>query len=208
MKLKINEIFESIQGESIFAGMPCSFVRLSGCNLRCGYCDTGYAFETGEVMDINEICVKVEQFGHNLACVTGGEPLMQDGAANLVARLCEAGYTTLVETNGSVRVDCLPEKAIKVMDIKCPGSGVCDKMDWDNLFYLNPHDEVKFVVGSKDDYEWARDVARENNLEEKVKLLFAPVFGSLEAADMAQWMLTDKLKARLQIQLHKYLKLK
>lgn len=205
MNIKINEIFKSIQGESTFVGLPCVFVRLSGCNLRCLYCDTVYAFDNGKDMEIDEICETVAGFGVNLVCITGGEPLVQNNVVELVEKLIQFGYNVLIETNGSVKIGSLPDKVIKILDIKCPGSGESDKMDLSNLEYLRPCDEVKFVISSKLDYEWAKNFVYANKLERKANLLFGAVSGLLESRDLAKWILQDNLNVRLQIQLHKYL---
>lgn len=156
-------------------------------------------------MDIDEICRVIDTFGTNLVCVTGGEPLIQDSLPELTSKLIEKGYKVLVETNGSVRIDCLPDNVIKIMDIKCPDSGMCDKMDWDNIDLLRREDEVKFVLSSRNDYNWAKGVILDYHLENKVVLLFSVVFGKLELSDMAKWILEDKLNVRLQLQLHKFI---
>lgn len=205
MQLKVNEIFKSIQGETTFTGLPCVFIRLTGCNLRCSYCDTAYAFDKGQSIDINNIYKTVRDFGVKLVCVTGGEPLIQEGSRDLIKLLSESGFLVLVETNGSVKVDSLPDNVIIIMDIKCPDSGESDKMDLDNLKIMRPKDEIKFVLSSKRDYTWAKNFILTNGLDGEVKLLFCATSGLLEPVTLAEWMLHDNLNVRLQIQLHKYL---
>ncbi|MGR3317537.1 MAG: radical SAM protein [Candidatus Anammoxibacter sp.] len=208
MKLKVNEIFSSIQGESTFAGLPCVFIRLCGCNLRCVYCDTTYAYDKGTDTEISAICETIGNHGINLVCITGGEPLLQNGTPTLAGELCVKGYTVLMETNGSVRIDCLPDDVIRVMDIKCPDSGMSDKMDWSNIALLKSQDEVKFVLCSRNDYEWAKEIVYSHDLIKKVKLLFSATVGRLDPGILAEWILEDKLNVRLQIQLHKYILMK
>lgn len=208
MKLKVNEIFISIQGESTFAGLPCVFVRLCGCNLRCTYCDTIYAYEEGNYIEISKINNIIKDYGIDLVCITGGEPLLQNATAEFISGLCEGSYTVLIETNGSLRIDCLPEKAIRILDIKCPDSAMSDKMDWSNIPLLKPNDEVKFVISSRSDYEWAKDVICKYRLLGKVKLLLSAVEKMVTPNILAQWILEDKLNVRLQVQLHKYLSIK
>lgn len=203
--LKVNEIFKSIQGESTYAGLPCTFIRLSGCNLRCSYCDTTYAYGEGVYMDATEIYRTVGNYGLVLVCLTGGEPLLQDDSPELVGGLIRKGHSVTVETNGSLRIDCLPEGAVKIMDVKCPDSGMSHKMYWDNISLLRPSDEVKFIISSRRDYDWAKDVISAYGLVGRVKLLFGVAFGRLEAETLAQWMLEDRLNIRLQLQLHKYI---
>ncbi|MGR3218631.1 MAG: radical SAM protein [Candidatus Anammoxibacter sp.] len=205
MKLKVNEIFRSIQGESTFTGLPCVFVRLSGCNLRCVYCDTTYAYDKGTVTEISAICETVENYEIDLVCITGGEPLLQNGTPTLAKILKAKGHTVLIETNGSVRIDCLPDNVISIMDIKCPDSGMSGKTDWSNIALLKPDDEVKFVLSSRNDYEWAKEVVYKHDLIKKAKLLFGAAIEKLTPGNLAEWILNDKLNVRLQIQLHKYI---
>lgn len=205
MILKVNEIFKSIHGESTYAGLPCAFIRLSGCNLRCSYCDTAYARDEGQYMDFDEIYNIIKGYGLDMVCVTGGEPLLQKDSPELVRRLIDKGYLVTVETNGSVAIDCLPEEAIRIMDIKCPESNMSDKMDWDNLSLLKANDEVKFVIASRGDYDWAKNIMSRYKLLTMVKVLFGPAFGRLEPEMLARWILNDKLNVRLQLQLHKYI---
>jgi 7-carboxy-7-deazaguanine synthase len=204
--MKLTEIFLSIQGESSWAGYPCVFVRTTGCNLRCVWCDTDYAFYGGRDLSVDEIVAEVERIGKGCRLVefTGGEPLLQKEIAPLAERLIDSGHTVLCETSGSLDVSVLPSAVIKIMDIKCPGSGEADKNLWDNLNRLGPDDELKFVVRNRADYDWALAVVRERNLTAQ-KLLFAPVWGELEPQELAGWMLADNMPARLQLQLHKYI---
>ena len=202
--MMINEIFYSIQGESTFAGRPCVFVRLTGCNLRCTYCDTRYAYDEGRRLEIVEILARVAGFGCNLVEITGGEPLLQEETPDLTSLLLENGYRVLMETNGSFDISSVPPACIKVMDVKCPGSGEADKCELANLERLSPLDQVKFVIGSREDYQYARSVmARVPMHVPRGNLLFSPVQGALPASRLADWMLADRLDARLQLQLHK-----
>ena len=206
VKLKVNETFRSIQGESTYAGFPCFFIRLSGCNLRCSYCDTTYAYDEGKYIDINTICESIRgDSGVDLVCITGGEPLMQEGTTALASLLEKMGYTVLIETNGSIRIKRLSGKAIYVMDVKCPGSEMSHKMYWENLSLLRPQDEIKFVLSSRSDYEWAKGVIEQYQLIGNVQLLFSCAKESLEPGIVAKWILEDRLRVRLQIQLHKYI---
>jgi 7-carboxy-7-deazaguanine synthase len=205
LKLKVNEIFKSIQGESTYAGLPCSFVRLTGCNLRCNYCDTVYAFDKGIDMGLEEILSDMELMGCSLVEITGGEPLLQEGTGELVKELLGEGYKVLVETNGSLNIDVLPEGAIRVMDLKCPDSGMSERMDWKNIERLRSTDEVKFVLSSRRDYDWAKGIIDKYALREKAKVLMAVAFGKLEPRPLAYWMLQDGLEVRLQLQLHRYI---
>ncbi|MDP8215129.1 MAG: radical SAM protein [Candidatus Euphemobacter frigidus] len=200
--LKVNEIFKSIQGESSYAGLPCVFVRLTGCNLRCSYCDTEYAFEEGEDLALEEIIRQVEKYNCPLIEITGGEPLLQPGVFQLAEELLDRGFRVLLETNGSIDISALDGRIIKVLDVKCPGSGESKKMRWDNLNQVGPDDEVKFVISSKEDYDWAKDVI-EKRVPDGPKVLMAPVFGRVELADLSEWILRDNLRVRLQPQLQK-----
>ncbi|MBI2559965.1 MAG: radical SAM protein [Planctomycetes bacterium] len=203
--LKVNEIFKSIQGESTFAGLPCTFVRLSCCNLRCSFCDTTYAYEEGAEMSLEEVIRIVENLGCNLVEITGGEPLLQNDTRTLADSLLEKKYQVLVETNGSLNIDLLPYGAIRIMDIKCPDSGMSDKMDWDNIHRLRPADEVKFVVSSRMDYNWAKGIIDRYKLTDTAVVLISPAFGSIEPKEIAEWLIEDNSKARLQLQIHKYI---
>ncbi|HTL51038.1 MAG TPA: radical SAM protein [Planctomycetota bacterium] len=201
--LTITEIYPSIQGESTWAGLPCVFVRLTGCNLRCTYCDSEFAFYGGTRMTLDAILADVAKHKISLVEVTGGEPLLQPQAPELCRRLQTAGYTVLVETSGERPIEVLPAGVIRIMDLKAPSSGECARNRYENIAHLTPQDEVKFVLGTREDYEWAREKIREYNLGEKCTVLISPVWGKVAAADLVQWMLDDKLKARFQLQLHK-----
>ena len=203
--LVINEIYLSIQGESSFAGLPCVFVRLTGCNLRCTYCDTEYAFYEGERRSVNEVLKQVSEYGIPLVEITGGEPLLQKGCATLAKGLLDAGKRVLVETSGAFPIDVLPDGAIRIMDLKCPSSGECDKNDWGNIERLKPYDEVKFVIGDREDYEWARNVMQKYQLSKRCAVLISTVFGKIDPVTVTEWMLADNLEARFQLQMHKYI---
>lgn len=204
--MKITEIFFSIQGESSWAGLPCVFVRATGCPLRCVWCDTDYAFYGGRDMPVDEIAREVDRIGRGCRLVelTGGEPLLQKESTRLAELLLERGYTVLCETSGSLDIGCLPEDVVKIVDIKCPGSGESDRNLWENLEKLGPRDEIKFVIRDRADYEWALRVIAQRKLATR-SLLFCPVWGELELKDLAGWMLEDNAPARLQTQLHKHI---
>lgn len=204
MSLRVSEIFLSIQGESSHAGLPCAFVRLAGCNLDCRYCDTPYARGGGEELELEEVVGRVEEFGVRLVEITGGEPLFQEEMPELARRLCEAGHIVLVETNGSMDITVLDPRVIRIMDLKCPSSGESGKMRWGNIGLLKPRDEVKFVIGSRNDYEWAIDSIRRHALERRCHVLLGTVFGVIEPKEVVEWMLRDRLEVRFQLQLHKY----
>jgi 7-carboxy-7-deazaguanine synthase len=205
-RLRINEIFFSIQGESTWAGRPCAFVRLTGCDLRCSWCDTEYAFNEGRTMAVEDAAAQLLGYGCDLAEVTGGEPLLQPAVHPLIARLLDAGMTVLVETSGASDVSRLDARAIKVMDLKCPGSGESARNLWSNLEHLTPRDEVKFVIADRADYEWACDVTRRHNLAARVNaVLMSCAFGKLEPALLAGWILADRLPVRMQLQMHKHI---
>ena len=201
--IKINEIYLSVQGESTHTGLPCVFIRLTGCNLRCSWCDTAYAFHEGKNMSIDEILQKVASFGIHLVEITGGEPLMQDNVYTLMRRLIESGYKVMLETGGSISLERVPKDVIKIMDLKCPGSGEQEKNNLDNLKLLAPHDEVKFVILDKKDYEWSRDIIKRYKINETAHILISPVFDKLELKEIVKWILKDRLPVRLQTQLHK-----
>jgi 7-carboxy-7-deazaguanine synthase len=205
MTLNVSEIFQSIQGESSFAGIPCSFVRLAGCNLRCRYCDTRYAQEGGTEMSLQEVLDRVADLGPELAEITGGEPLVQPETPALAAALLGRGYKVLVETNGSLDISVLPEGVIRIMDIKCPSSGENTQFMWENIWKLNDDDEVKFVISDRHDYEWARGIVRERFGRTKTQVLFSAVFGELPPGHLVEWILQDKLPVRFQLQIHKYI---
>lgn len=202
--MKVTEIFHSIQGESSWVGLPCVFVRTTGCHLRCVWCDTDYAFYGGQEMSVGEIVEQVERIGAGcrLVQLTGGEPLLQKEIGLLARQLLDRGYTVLCETSGSLDIGKLPAAVVKIMDIKCPGSGEVERNLWSNLDKLGPLDELKFVLRDRRDYDWAVSLIAERGLAGQ-RLLFAPVTGELEPRDLAEWMLADHVPARLQVQLHK-----
>jgi 7-carboxy-7-deazaguanine synthase len=208
-RLRVTEIFHSIQGESTWAGTPMTFVRLTGCPLRCVWCDTAYSFHGGTPMTLDEIVASVESVGAPVVEITGGEPLVHRNAFVLAERLLALGYTVLVETSGAVDVAPLDARVHKIMDLKCPGSGEASKNLWSNLEHLTGRDELKLVIADRVDYEWARDVVRERALERRVQegslraIHFSPVWDGIELADLARWILEDGLRVRFQIQLHK-----
>ena len=201
--LKINEIYASIQGESSHTGLPCVFIRLTGCNLRCSWCDTAYAFYDGKNLTVEETLQKVETFGLPLVEITGGEPLLQEDVYPLMETLLKKGYRVMLETSGALPIDKVPEKVIKILDIKCPGSGEEKKNHLENLKFLSPHDEVKFVLLDRADYEWSRNMLRKYDMVPSKQVLFSPVYDKLNLKDLAQWILKDRLAVRLQTQLHK-----
>ncbi len=202
----ICEIFYSIQGESTYSGLPCVFVRTSGCNLRCSYCDTKYAYEDGVEITVQEILEKIGDYKCRLVEITGGEPLVQRKEINLLADLLiKNGYEILLETNGSLSVKNIEHKIVKIVDLKCPDSGMSNFMDWDNLKYLREWDQVKFVLSSRRDYEWAKEVIEKYPVLSEIEVLISTAFGVLKPREVVQWMLEDRLKARFQLQLHKYI---
>jgi 7-carboxy-7-deazaguanine synthase len=203
--LVVAEIFKSIQGEGTHAGMPCAFVRLAGCNLRCSYCDTGFAQEAaaGTEMGVREVAEQVLSFGQPLVQITGGEPLLQPACGELIALLLERGATVLLETNGSVDISSTDPRVVRIVDIKCPASGAGGAVRWENIAHLRPHDEVKFVISDRGDYDWAREVIQRERLVQRCRILFSPVPGEMDPGKLAEWMVRDRLPARLQLQLHK-----
>jgi 7-carboxy-7-deazaguanine synthase len=203
--LTVNEVFFSIQGEGTRAGRPCVFVRLTGCPLRCTWCDTAYAFHEGSKRSEDEVLSQVESFPCTLVELTGGEPLSQPAAFPFITQLLDSGREVLVETSGHVLLAGLDPRAVAIMDIKAPGSGETHRMEWRNLDLLKPIDEVKFVIADRRDYEWSRDLVREKTLVARCPVLFSPVHGLLDPGELARWILTDGLPVRLQVQLHKYL---
>lgn len=204
--LTINEIFHSIQGESTHAGRPCVFVRLTACDLRCRWCDTSYAFHEGRKMSVDEVVADVEARGCPVVEVTGGEPLLQADVYPLMQRLLDAGKTVLVETGGHRSLAQVPDGVVRIMDVKCPGSGEAEKNDWSNLALLKPADEVKFVIADRADYEYAREIVRREKLTGRVAaVLFSPVHGELDARQLAEWVIADRLEVRVQLQMHKYI---
>ena len=201
--LQLSEIFYSIQGESSFAGYPCLFFRLSGCNLRCSYCDAKYTYEEpATVTSLSTLLSEAARYPNALIEITGGEPLLQEGVYPLMEALLAAGRTVLLETNGSLNIARVPQAVVKIIDLKCPDSGMAEKMNLANLDLLAPHDEIKFVVSSRADYDWARAMIAEHRLAEKAKVILSPVIGRLQPALLAQWLMADALPARLQLQLH------
>jgi len=204
--LTINEIFHSIQGESTYAGAPCVFVRLTACDLRCTWCDTPYAFTEGVKRTVADVADAVVAFGCPLVEITGGEPLLQEDVYPLMAELRDRGLTVLVETGGHISVDRVPHGVVKIIDVKCPGSGESARNHWPNLDLLGPADEVKFVIRDRDDYDFARDVVSRHALPAKCSaVLFSPVHDVLPPPELASWILTDRLAVRLQLQVHKYI---
>ncbi|MFQ6104182.1 MAG: radical SAM protein [Candidatus Glassbacteria bacterium] len=203
--MKVNEIFFSIQGESTYQGIPCVFIRLAGCNLRCRYCDTIYAYHEGTELSVEEVVAKVKRYKCRTVEITGGEPLLQRECPDLAARLLEFGYDVLVETNGTVDISQLDPRAVKIMDVKCPGSGHSHDIMWSNFEVLNEKDEIKFVISSQDDYVWARNIIEEKRLDERHIVLLSPAHGCIEPNELASWMLEDGISARLNLQIHKYI---
>jgi 7-carboxy-7-deazaguanine synthase len=204
-RLKITEIFLSLQGESASVGWPTVFVRLTGCPLRCQYCDTAYAFHGGEWKDIVDIVEEVGAFGVRHVCVTGGEPLSQKRCLILLQALCDAGYEVSLETSGAIDIAGVDPRVSRVLDIKTPGSAEVERNRWDNLPLLTPRDQVKFVLCGRADYEWARDLTATHRLHERCDVLFSPSKSDLSARDLADWIVADRLPVRFQMQLHKLL---
>ncbi len=204
--LTVFEIYQSIQGESTHAGLPCVFVRLAACDLRCAWCDTPYAFTGGRKMSVEEVVAAVGAYGCREVEITGGEPLLQKDAIALMERLLAAGHTVLLETGGHISIADVPRAVVKIVDVKCPGSGEAARQHWPNLQLLAPHDEVKFVIADRADFEYARDVAARYDLAPRcAAVLFSPVHGLLDPKRLAGWILEDRLPVRLQLQLHKYI---
>ena len=203
MSFDVCEIFHSIQGESSYVGLPCAFVRLAGCNLRCRYCDTSYALEPGTEMSLDEIVEETLSYGTEIVEITGGEPLIQESTPELAEAFLKRGLRVLVETNGSLDISVLPKDVVKIMDIKCPSSGENHQTLWENAWKLSRRDEVKFVIADRHDYEWARGIIRDRFGINKVRILMSTVFGELPPRYLVQWMLDDKLIARFQLQIHK-----
>ena len=201
--MRVTEIFHSIQGESSFVGQPCVFIRLTGCPLRCTWCDTEYAFYGGKELSIEDILAKVDSYGCRLVEVTGGEPLAQSDAFPLITKLCDRGYDVLIETSGAIDTTHVDARAHVILDVKCPGSGMSDRIHWPNLARLRNKDEVKFVLADRSDYEWARQTVAQHDLASRCTVLMSPVFGSLDSRQLAEWLLADRLPVRLQLQLHK-----
>lgn len=207
MRLKVNEIFYSIQGESTFAGCPTVFIRLTGCNLRCNYCDTEYAFIDGVNKTIGQIVTKVKSYGCDLVEVTGGEPLIQKNTPLLIKKLLDVGFTVLLETNGSKNIDIIDKRCIRIVDIKCPSSGEDVNNDLANLTKLQKNDEIKFVIGSREDFDFAKKTIKiisKNRIEVK-SISFSPIYGKIKPDILAEWILKNNLKVRLNLQIHKYI---
>jgi 7-carboxy-7-deazaguanine synthase len=204
--LTVNEVFHSIQGESSYAGLPCVFVRLTACDRRCIWCDTPYAFYEGRNREVGDVLAEVASYGCRLVEVTGGEPLLQPDVYPLMQGLLDAGHDVLLETGGHISIESVPAGVVRVMDVKCPGSGEAETMRWANLALLGPRDEVKFVIGDRADYEYAKAAMARGDWATKVAaILFSPVHGQLAPADLAAWALADRLPVRVQLQVHKYI---
>ncbi len=204
-RLRISEIFHSLQGESDSLGWPTVFVRLTGCPLRCVWCDTEYAFHGGGWEDLDVILNRVAAFGARHVCVTGGEPLAQKRCLELLSRLCDVGYEVSLETSGALDIAAVDTRVRRVVDVKAPGSGESSRNLWGNLLHLKPHDQVKFVLAGRDDYDWAVATLHEHHIHQRCPVLFSPVHGSLAPRDLADWILADRLPVRFQMQLHKLL---
>jgi len=205
VSLRISEIFFSLQGETSRAGIPTTFIRLTGCPLRCTYCDTSYAFSGGSNMPLNEIMNTIKSHPTQYICVTGGEPLAQKNCITLLKNLCDAGYKVSLETSGALPVEDVDARVSKVLDIKTPASGEVEKNKWANLAHLNTHDEIKFVLCDQADYNWAKEICQQHQLTQKCDVLFSPAQAQLSPRDLAEWILRDGLQVRLQLQLHKLL---
>ncbi|MBI5739661.1 MAG: radical SAM protein [Nitrospirae bacterium] len=204
--LKINEIFKSIQGESTYAGLPCTFVRLAGCNLRCAYCDTNYAYYDGREIPDDEIIAKIEEYGVRTVEFTGGEPLLQEETPQMIKALLDKGYDVLIETNGSICIGCLDKRLNIIMDYKTPGSGMSERMRPKNFDFLKKTDQIKFVLMDESDYLWAKDVIGSNGLTTKFdNILMSPAYGVLSPKALVHWVLRDNLPVRVQLQVHKYI---
>lgn len=203
--LRLTEVFLSLQGETSRAGLPTVFIRLAGCPLRCRWCDTTYSFQGGETVALSALLARVAEFGVPTVCVTGGEPLAQKNSLALLAALCDAGYSVSLETSGALDVSQVDPRVSRVVDIKPPASGEDARNRWENLAHLTPHDEIKFVLADRADYEWAREVLRERQLDRICPVLFSPVQNELPPAQLAEWIIADRLPVRMQVQLHKVL---
>jgi len=203
---KVNEIFKSIQGESTYAGIPCTFVRLAGCNLRCTYCDTNYAYYHGKELSDQEIISKIEEYGVKCVEFTGGEPLLQEETPPLIKTLLDKDYTVLIETNGSICIGCLDKRLTIIMDMKTPKSGMSERMNFKNVEFLKSNDEIKFVLMDESDYIWAKDIIKKYDILSRVKnVLMSPAYGILSPKMLASWILRDNLPVRLQLQVQKYI---
>ena len=203
--LKVNEIYHSIQGESTYTGLPCVFIRLTGCNLRCSYCDTEYAFYDGKDYSIKQIVDEVKKYNCKLVEITGGEPLMQDESITLMKKLCDEDFDVMLETAGNMPIKNVDKRVKIIMDLKCPSSGMMDKNLYENVTHLKKDDEVKFVIGNREDYDWMKEIIIKYDLQNKCTLLASVVFGTLEPLTLVNWILEDKLDVRFQLQTHKYI---
>ena len=204
-RLRITEIFFSLQGESTLVGYPTVFVRLTGCPLRCGYCDTEYAFQGGDWMSLDAIVEQVSAYQTRYVTVTGGEPLAQPNCLPLLQSLCDAGYQVSLETSGALDISATDPRVIRVMDLKTPDSGEVERNLYDNIACLQPHDQVKFIICSRSDYQWAKDMISKHGLNDRCEILLSPSHGQQDATELADWILQDQLPVRMQVQLHKYL---
>jgi 7-carboxy-7-deazaguanine synthase len=203
--MRISEIYASVQGETRFSGLPCTLVRTTGCDLRCTYCDTAYAFYGGREMSLEEIIAEVDRLGAPLVLLTGGEPMLQREIVTLAERLLAGGYQVMIETSGAHPVDLLPPQVVRIVDVKTPASGEGHRVRWEVLEGLRPTDAIKFVVADEKDYQWAAAVIRERGLAHKAEVLLSPVHGQLDPRELVAWMLRDRVPARLNLQLHKYI---
>ncbi len=203
--LKINEIFHSIQGESTYAGRRCVFVRLTYCNLRCTYCDTEYAFYDGVDKSIESIIEEVKGYNCNLVEITGGEPLMQEESLELMKYLCDLGFEVMLETGGSLPINNVDKRVKIIMDLKTPSSGMMKKNHYENIDFIKKDDEIKFVIGSREDYEWSKEIIEKYHINKKCRILFSVVFRKLEPVTLSEWILNDKLDVIFQLQMHKYI---
>ena len=205
MSLKVNEIYYSVQGESTHVGRPCIFIRLTYCNLRCTYCDTEYAFYEGKDIEIPEIMAEIKQWNCNLVEVTGGEPLFQDECIDLLNELTNQKYEVLLETGGSLSISDVPIEIVRIVDFKCPSSGMEKKNLWSIVNDLQPHDEVKFVIGDREDFDWAKEMLNKYSLNEKCSILFSPTFGKIDPSLIVEWILEGDIPVRMQLQMHKHI---
>ena len=203
--LEVTEIYKSSQGESTYMGLPCVFVRLTGCNLRCVWCDTTHAFYDGKKLSVDQVLDQVKSYGVNLVEITGGEPLLQKEVFPLMKSLLKNKFQVMLETSGSLSIENVPVEVIKIIDLKCPGSGEENKNLWNNLNHLVPTDEIKFVIADRIDYEWSKKVLQSYELDKKVQILFSPVFEKHKLKDLTEWILEDNLQVRLHTQLHKHI---
>ncbi len=204
-QLRITEIFHSLQGESVYVGLPTVFVRLTGCPLRCQYCDTAYAFSGGKMVSFEQILTQVKQYDCQQVCVSGGEPLAQPGCYPFLTALCDAGYRVSIETSGARDIQPVDPRVMIVMDLKTPGSQEQDKNLWSNINYLKSDDQIKFVICSEEDYQWSKEMINQHKLDNQCQLLFSPSWGQVNPSDLADWIVRDKLNVRFQLQLHKIL---